>query len=115
MKDHKKVMNMSTVKINASVQVTRLNVCSSSKLHPVRSLTAGKIGKFRPLPEPIRLQNSVHLARLRTEIQNLKKNFYRIDIDKKDVFQTTASVISLQVRLLSSFGTLALSCMKNES
>jgi len=30
-------------------------------------LTTVKIGKFRPLPEPIRLQDLVHLARSRAE------------------------------------------------
>ena len=30
-------------------------------------LTAVKIGEFRPLPEPIRLQDLVHLARSRAE------------------------------------------------
>ena len=36
-------------------------------------LTAVKIGKFRPLPEPIRLQDLVHLARSRAE-KKIKKN-----------------------------------------
>ncbi len=47
-------------------------------MHPV-PLTAVKIGKFRPFPEPIRLQDSVHLARSRAE----KKINYSYPITKK--------------------------------
>ena len=41
-------------------------------------LTAVKIGKFRPLPEPIRLQDLVHLARSRAEkkIKRVTLYFY---------------------------------------
>ena len=63
-------MNMETVKFNLVSQSYKTKTLLVRRV----PLTAGKIGKFRPLPQPIRLQDLVDLARSRTDKKINKHN-----------------------------------------
>ena len=54
-------------------------------------LTAVKIGKFRPLPEPIRLQDLVHLARSRAE-KKIRNVIIRLQVEYNMFFKSATEI-----------------------